>query len=275
MQDAVALVALIDSIKAEPRVDREWLTTTLQTHWDFQPAGSSATRAWSVGGVHGLETLVQSRPVVRDRHADFVDDFLRVPSQCTIASYAIGSSQRPVPRLEISRFERWIGIQSEGIGGRTPAKLCRELRERLPGFLARSLRQGTDRELVLFTFLACLHEVSGIGRTYAAALDIRRALRLLDDRLGNPERFHMLVADGRTTGVFHRGGSLLSLVATRAKPQRKSLTGPHPAVDRHPTSLLLIHNPEHDAAVITEGVEAVADGVHTLRAEAPVHLESD
>ncbi len=276
MHDAVALAALVDSSKAEPRVDRQWLLSALETHWrDFQAEVSSGkTRAWSVGGVHGLETLVQSRPVVRDRHADLIDDLVRVPSQCTLASFAVGAGQRPVPRLEISRFERWIGIQSEGLGGRVPGTLRDELRRQLPGFLTRSLRQGTDRELVLFSFLACLHELTGIGRTYASAADIRRALQMVDDRLGNPDNFHMVVADGRTTGLIHRGGTMVKLPVQRAKPPRRAITGPHPAVTKHPSALLLIHEPQPTDQPLDDSM-LLPEGVFSVSTEAPVVLSAD
>ncbi|MGB1016226.1 MAG: hypothetical protein ACPG4T_18970, partial [Nannocystaceae bacterium] len=244
MQDSVALATLVDSAKSGPPVDPGWLLETLQSYWcDFQPAGSRPrTRAWSVGGVHGLETLVQSRPVVRDQRANLIEDFLRVPSQCTLASFAVGRGQQPVPRLAISRFERWIGIQAEGLPPES-VELRTQLRGKLPGFLARSLRQGGDRELIMLSFLACLHDICGVGRTYAAPADIRQAMRDLDERLGHPPRFHMVVADGRTTAIFHRGGSLLQLVPERQKSSRQAITGPHTTISQHPTARLLIHDP--------------------------------
>ena len=209
-------------------------------------------RAWSVGGVQDNETLVQSRPVVRDPKADFLADLLRVPTQTTLAAYAAsppghGDPDRPMPAIAMTRFQRWVGVRAEAdLEPDTRAALTAQL----PDFLLRSSGgQPSDRALAVFGFLANLHADGGLGKAYAPPEQIRRALTALDERLGRPARINLLVCDGRTVGVLHRGGRFVTVEAPSparpraiAQPQARAvgcalLFDPQPAPDPGATVL--------------------------------------
>lgn len=208
----VSLAALVHALP-EGAPDATWLTAALQRHWSVFTA-TGAVRAWSVGGVQDNETLVQSRPVVRDPKADFLADLLRVPTQTTLAAYTalppgLGDADRPLPAIAMTRFQRWVGVRAEAT---LAADARAALASSLPDFLVRSSGgQPSDRELVVFGFLAGLHADGGLGKAYVAPEQVRRALTALDDRLGRPDRVNLMVCDGRTVGVLHRGGRFLAL----------------------------------------------------------------
>lgn len=207
----VSLAALVHALP-EGLPDANWLTAALRQHWSAYSAAGA--RAWSVGGVQDNETLVQSRPVVRDPKADFLADLLRVPTQTTLAAFAAlpaghGEGDRPMPAIAMTRFQRWVGVRAEAQV--TDAARAAVLAG-LPDFLLRSSGgKPSDRELAVFGFLAALHADGGLGKAYATPAQIRQALTLLDERLGHPDPINLLVCDGRTVGVLHRGGRFLVL----------------------------------------------------------------
>jgi hypothetical protein len=132
----VSLAALVHALP-EGVPDATWLSAALQRHWSAFSTGG--VRAWSVGGVQDNETLVQSRPVVRDPRADFLADLLRVPTQTTLAAYAAsppghGDPDRPMPAIAMTRFQRWVGVRAEAAPPTpTPAPPSRAAPARLPG----------------------------------------------------------------------------------------------------------------------------------------------
>ena len=74
-------------------------------------------RGWSVGAVIGNETFVQARPIVRDPKSEPVEDVLRTPAPCTIASFQAGTDDERFaesnPSIRMARFRRWVGVRAE------------------------------------------------------------------------------------------------------------------------------------------------------------------
>lgn len=281
---SVELVALAALVHAQPEGFNEasWLGQMLAQHWSVHVApGEAATgrvRAWSVGGVQDNETLVQARPVVRDPRADFLTDLLRAPTHTTLAAYAAmpvapgrGDSESP-PQLAMTRFQRWIGVHAESrlLGGSDDEATASRARLRgaLPEFLVRSGgAQAGERELVVLTFLAELHAVGELGKAYAQPAAIRKALHVLDERLGHPARFNLMVSDGRTVGVLHRGGQLVSLTPPPPPRPARAISQPHP----RPTASLLLFDPNPTAP----SEAAVPEGVFTVNVRQPALHERD
>ncbi len=264
--ESVALAALVHA-HPEGFSEASWLAQVLPEHWGpYVPPGPSPTdrvRAWVVGGVQDNETLVQSRPVVRDPRADFLTDLLRAPTQTTLAAYASAADGEPTPSLGMVRFQRWIGVRAE-VG--LPARDAEALRAGLPDFLIRSGPVG-DRELVVLGFLAALHAGGELGKAYATPAAIRKALAALDERLGRPERFNLMVSDGRTVGVLHRGGRLVSLTPPPPPRPARAISQPHL---RPSTSLLLF-----DPRPAEPAGDLVAEGVFTVHVRQPVVHDRD
>lgn len=268
----LALAALIHTQPEGPAVPTTWMEESLRAA--FGPSAEPALRSWSVGGVQGTETLVQSRPVVRDPATRFVDDLLRAPSHCTIAGFLEGPADPAgLQRFGVSRFQRWIGIASEAeVAGDTPeaqATRRRRLRERLPDFLARSAVDGSDRELLFLTVLAAFAATTALGRTYADPVELRAALRSADQALESPAAIHLMISDGRTLGVLHRGGRMIAL---EAPPPARAARAVAP--DRH-HALLLLHAPTCESRPPPPGAEVVAEGIFTVSARHPVRIARD
>jgi hypothetical protein len=279
---SVELVALAALVHAQPEGFNEasWLGQMLAQHWSLHvPPGEAAmgrVRSWSVGGVQDNETLVQARPVVRDPRADFLTDLLRAPTHTTLAAYAAvpagrGDLESP-PQLAMTRFQRWIGVHAETqlLGGRDDESEATRARLRgaLPEFLVRSGgAQAGERDLVVLTFLAGLHAVGELGKAYAPPAAIRKALHVLDERLGHPARFNLMVSDGRTVGVLHRGGQLVSLTPPPPPRPARAISQPHP----RPTANLLLFDPNPAAA----SEAAVPEGVFTVHVRQPAVHERD
>ncbi|MEZ4451737.1 MAG: hypothetical protein R3B09_19890 [Nannocystaceae bacterium] len=285
----IALAALVHALPKGPGIEADWLESTLVATLAHYHAGAPedlaaeahGSRAWAIGGVQGTETLVQSRPVVRDPSTRFVVDFLRAPSQCTIAGYSVAGDLVSVPpRVTITRFQRWVAIFSEGElgGGEAPADEVRtRLRDELPEFFHRSLADGSDRELVGMSTIAKIHAETTLSKSYVPPEVFRGALRSIDAVLGAPPRAHILVTDGRTVGVLHRGGQMLALrppVPTRVP---RAIAVPRGEVELHDPALLLVyaplgwgHPPEETAPAAV-----VDEGVFTASARHPVRIERD
>lgn len=274
--EPVALVALVH---AHPEGFREasWLGQVFAEQWPpYVPPGDAATgrvRAWIVGGVQDNETLVQSRPVVRDPRADFIADLLRAPTQTTLAAYAstppASSESALPPSLAMVRFQRWIGVHAEGtLPGPEPEALRARLRGLLPDFLIRSGGPVGDRELLVLSFLAILHAAGELGKPYASPAAIRRGLLTLDERLGHPATCNLMVSDGRSLGVLHRGGTLVSLTPPPPPRPARAISQPH----LRPTANLLLLDPSPPAA---DPGTRVADGVFTVHVRQPAVLERE
>jgi len=269
---AAMLCALLDPRPDGPAWARPWVEEVLEEY--VYPGEPSATkplphglRGWSVGAVVGNETLVQSRPIVRARDADPIDDLLRTATRCVIAAFAPQRAASDVagpPAPKISRFRRWLGVRAE-------ANLAAERREllveRLPAFLSRSRIERTDGELVFLTYLAQLQRLGGLGAAYDPPERIRDALAGLDEDLGD-ETHNVMVSDGRTFGMLHRGGTVLMFEppADLPRPQVR-LT----SADAQATSLLL-YCPGGVAPEPSLGAERLGPGTFTIETRAPRKL---
>ena len=288
--ESVALAALVHA-QPDGFNEASWLGQMLAQRWTrYVPAGDGGTgslRAWVVGGVQDNETLVQARPVVRDPRADFLADLLRAPTQTTLAAYAVvsGSPARPggsdsstalpptssglPPSLAMVRFQRWIGVRAESSllpAGRADEveALRAGLRSTLPEFLIRSGGPIGDRELVVLSFLATLHAAGELGKAYATPATIRKALAALDERLGHPAHLNLMVSDGRSVGVIHRGGRLVSLTPPPPPRPARAISQPH----QRPTASLLLFDP-HAAPASDSGDPDVPEGVFTVHVRQP------
>ena len=266
------LCALLDPSPDGPGWARSWVEEVLEAH--IYSAGRSATEGprhglhgWSVGAVSGNETLVQSRPIVRARDADPLDDLLRTASRCVIAAFAPrrpASDVAGAPAPKISRFRRWVGVRAEA----DLATECRaSLAERLPAFLARSRIERTDGELVFLTYLAHVQRLGGLGAAYDPPERIRDALAGLAGDLGDGTH-NIMVNDGRTFGMLHRGGTVLAFEppADLPRPQVRLTSN-----DAQATSLLL-YTPQTLAPQPAPDAERVADGMFTIETRAPRRL---
>lgn len=276
----VALLALVHANPDGPGVEPGWLDMVLRSTWDSYraPQDDGSIRAWSVGSVQNGDTLVQSRPVVRDSRADFVADFLRATSQTTIASYFAGHEDQDgedssVPRLGVARFQRWVGIRAEVELGSDEAAAAagrERLQAFLPDFLVRSLTHAGDRELAIFGFLAALHVQGDLGKPYVPAPAVRKALGALDDVLGHPARANILVCDGRTLGVLHRGGRLLQVEGPQPSRTVRAIAQP----TRNLASLLLL-DPHGGELPAGSSARRLPEGIFTFHVRQPGQLERD
>ncbi len=106
----VYLAALLDAVpqRAPSRGDapdpaslQGWVATQLCSLWPQHADelrgqhDTSRIYGWAVGSVVGNETLVQSRPVVRDGAGNFLGDFLRAEARGTLAALAATDKGRP------------------------------------------------------------------------------------------------------------------------------------------------------------------------------------
>jgi len=280
----LSLMALVHLFKDGPQVPGEWIETTLCEHLGGYYAASDPTprtRAWAVGGVLGRESLVQMRPVVRGESASFTDDFLRAPCQCTIAGFvAAGGASQP-PRFGISRFQRWIALTGNQAILPDPeanASLHRRLREDLPPFIRRTLRDRSDRELLGMSVIASLHAATASSKTYAEPHDFREALRQLDAAIGRPETVDVMVSDGRTVGILHRGGEAY-VIEPPAPDRRRLMTSKRPGEDAGEeapdAAFVLLSPPGSPPPSAAGGLTAIRDEVFTLRARHPVRIGRD
>ena len=279
----LSLVALVHIYRDGPQVPDGWLRTTLSEHLGGYHDGDPAAqpRAWAVGGVVGTESLVQMRPVVRDPHGRFTEDFLRAPCQCTLGGFIASGSARP-PRFGFTRFQRWIALV--GNPGLNPAldgdpTRHRALREELHGGLSpifsRSLRDGSDRELLGMSVIAKLHAATSASKTYAPPELLREALRSLDTPLGKPGAIDVRVSDGRCVGILQRGGQA-RLIAPPPADGRRPLIDPDSAADGAHAALILLSPPGTTTpAGAKSGQAALTDEVFTVCARHPVRIGRD
>lgn len=279
----LSLAALVHIYRDGPQVPGAWLRSTLSGHLGgYHDDGPAAqTRAWAVGGVLGTESLVQMRPVVRDPQGRFTDDFLRAPCQSTIGGFIASGPARP-PRFGVTRFQRWIALV--GNPGLNPAidddptrhgALREELHAGLSPVFRRSLRDGSDRELLAMTVIAKLHAATSASKTYAPPALLREALRSLDETLGRPVAVDVMVSDGRSVGILHRGGQARVITPPPADG-RRPLVGPGSAEDAAHAALVLLSPPgTATPAGADSGAATISDEVFTLCARHPVRIGRD
>lgn len=266
------LCALLDPSPDGPAWARPWLEDVLRQHVTPKPPtgdpGAHGLRGWSVGAVVGNETLVQSRPIVRARDADPLDDFLRTASRCVIAAFSPQRRMSDVgspPAPKISRFRRWVGVRAEAVlddDARTT------LVEQLPGFLSRSRTERTDGELLFLSFLAHLQRLGGLGAAYDPPERIRDALAALDQQLDGLTPHNAMFSDGRSFGMLHRGGTVLLFEPPSDLPRPQvRLTS-----DDAQGASLLLYSPGPPPPQPIPGAERIADGMFTIETRAPRNL---
>jgi len=270
---SVALLALLDAHPDGAAWARPWLVSTLRANLPgYDDSDRDLTlRGWSVGAAWGNETLIQSRPIVRNRDIDPIDDLLRTPASCVVAAFSVHSAARDgliaSPSPALSRYRRWLGVR---VGAPLPAARAAALRQALPGFLERHQTDRSDGELVFLSFLAQLHELDGLGKSYAPPELIRRALELTVERVELEPPHNLMVSDGRTFAVVHQGGALTSFeppVEGTPKGFRVSGQG-----DGRRTNLLLL-TPQAFEHTPRQGGERIADGVFSIDARIPRVIE--
>jgi hypothetical protein len=269
---SAVLLALLDAHPEGAVWARPWLEQTLRANlpgYDDQ-AHDLTLRGWTVGAAWGNETLVQSRPIVRNRDVDPIDDLLRTPASCVLAALCVHSAARDglvAPQFPaLSRFRRWLGVR---VGASLPTAQATALRQALPGFLERHQIDRSDGELVFLSFLAQLHELDGLRKTYAPPALIRQALDATVQRLELPPPHNFMVSDGRTFAMAHQGGVLLSFEPQGA-PTRFRVTG-QPSDGRRTN--LLLHTPQAQDQTPQQGGERVAEGVFSIDARTPRAIE--
>lgn len=269
-----ALLALLDAHPEGAAWARPWLVQTLRASLPgYEDQAKDLTlRGWTVGAAWGAETLVQSRPIVRHRDIDPVDDLLRTPASCVLAAFGVHSASRdgvvapPTPAL--SRFRRWLGVR---VGEPIPAARATELRRALPGFLERHQVDRSDGELAFLSFLAQLHELGGLRKTYSPPALIREALAAVVERVELEPAHNFMISDGRTFAMAHAGGTLLSFEPPPdSSPTRFHVTGQ--AGDSRRTHLLLYTPHARDEAA-QNGGERVAEGVFSIDTRTPRAIE--
>lgn len=282
------LLALLDTDPDGPSWARPWIEQTLRSNLPgyIGPDGGQGPtaehlRGWSVGATWGAETLVQSRPIVRGRGVDPVDDLLRTPASSVLATFCVTDPSgpglvAPTPS-KLSRFRRWLGVRE---GAALPPEHAAELRRGLPGFVARHQVDRSDGELVFLRFLSNLHAMGGLGKRYSPPDKIRDALaQTIEqlDELGVEGSHNMMVCDGRTFAMLHRSGTLLSFVPpppVEPPPSDRRRSGPHAAVgsslraQRRRTNLLLCSDAPADDAP-RAGAERIAPGVLSIDVRDP------
>jgi hypothetical protein len=271
---SAVLLALLDAHPDGAAWARPWLVQALRANlpgYDDQ-AQDLTLRGWTVGAAWGNETLVQSRPIVRNRDVDPIDDLLRTPASCVLAAFCVHSASRDglvAPSSPaLSRFRRWLGVR---VGASLPAAHAATLRKALPGFLERHQIDRSDGELVFLSFLAQLHELGGLRKTYAPPELIRQALDATVQRLELEPPHNFMVSDGRTFAMVHHGGALLSFEPPHEEaPTRFRVTG-HPSDGRRTN--LLLHTPQAHDQTPRQGGERVAEGVFSIDARTPRAIE--
>lgn len=270
------LLALLDARPSGPAWDHAWLADMLGEHL-LRRIDTLATpmqlRGWSVGSVVGNETFVQARPIVRDPEVEPTEDLLRTPAPCILAAFnAAPGGERlgePQTSIRLARFRRWIGVRAEA---ELDADTRRHLRDEVPDFLARSGTLGNDGELVFLRFLAALHAQGGLGGPYAAPDLVRRALRTTEALLGDGP-VNLMVSDGRTLGVVHRGGMLLMFQPPTVGSKRAlKLEDDARASQR---GSLLWFDPGPPAETPLPNAERIAEGVFTIESMRPRQLSRD
>lgn len=243
-----------------------------------RPAASADARllGWSIGAVMGAESLVQSRPILRGREVDPLDDLLRTPSSCTVAIFSSGQDQDPTPRdvVRTARFRRWVAVEAETD---LDEQQRSSLRAVLPDFLARDPSVRTDGEILLLRFLAGLHRRGAFGKNLADPADVRSTLKeLRDEVLSYRDRpFNFMVGDGRTLGVVHEGGTLFSFEPPPVSSRPAAEFRVDPARGRGGRSGFYLWQPGPPPETPASGAERIAPGVLTVSAGTPTQLQRD
>lgn len=272
----ITLAALLDARPVRPFWGRDWVADVLGRNLPgFRRSETHRLTGWTVGAVVGGETLVQSRPIVREGDVDLVDDLLRTQTACTVAAFAsVTANERQAPRdtVRTARYRRWIAVQSDSrLGEERRRVLCADL----PPFLARDAPRRTDAELVLYRFLASLVEQGEFGTALASPAAIRTALAHLETCLPDDPQ-NIFLTDGRTLGILHRGGTLLAFEPPeeiRPHRRRVGMTPDAPPSPVPATLFMWLSGAPPDQPVA--GAERISGGVFSVSTVRPGSLTRD
>lgn len=126
-------------------------------------------------------------------------------NHCTLAAFTKpSSSAEQLTKIEVCRFQRWIGVQAEQ---ELPNLAVQPAWDDLPPFLRRSVRQKSLSEYVFMRFLSFLHADGGLGKPYASGEQILTWLfASLNRLLQHLSCLHFFVNDGRTLGILQHLG---------------------------------------------------------------------
>ena len=183
MHDYSRIACLLVASSERPFAARAWLDEQLRTHWGcvWEPGtererspNDPAQRSWVVGSVVGGEPLLQTRPIVRDPSVAFLDDFLRAPSQSTVAGYRAQLAPTGLQPVAPARYARWACIcladEITEQWKNEPAQRSSFLAS-LPDFIVRHFGTPSDEEMLFIAFLA-----SGMARSLVPFLGMGLAL---------------------------------------------------------------------------------------------------
>jgi hypothetical protein len=259
----------------KPFVARAWLDQKLREHWgcvwepgtDRTPhSDDPAQRSWVVGSVVSGEPLLQTRPIVRDAKISFLDDFLRAPSQSTVAGYRAHATPAGIRPIEPARYARWACIcLAESMSDfwvAHPQKRA-DFRNSIPDFIVRHFGTPSDEELLFMAFLAELHERTGLSQnrvTLESGLDALLAVdRTLSEHTGHKVDIDLWVVDGKSVLALHRGSTVTLIRGPQVEDNQPSKIGlrSKPYV---PSLLLSTVAPNSSAAgtLAPEGVFGIA-----------------
>ncbi|RMG99385.1 MAG: hypothetical protein D6705_03330 [Deltaproteobacteria bacterium] len=251
-----SLAALVRARFSAPFWSPEFVSEVLEACW--APCGDR-TRGWSVGCVLGTETLVQTRPMIRSKDGRFLEDFLRTPAPCTIASYACDRDATQPPAPLVHRVGRWIG-----------AAVCdgpvdvEAIVADLPDFLRRERRTREPDEAIFLAFLGALYGEGGLRGAYATEAELAGALGRVRKAVG--EAHDLLVHDGRSVGIVN-GRGRLSVFRAPPEPGRRTQ-------EDRPVQAALFTTcdlPFEQAA--RSGAERLSPGAFIVRPARPMSLE--
>ncbi len=250
-----SLAALVRARFATPFWAPEFVAQVLEACW--APC-VDRTRGWSVGCVLGTETLVQSRPMIREPDGRFVEDFLRTPAPCTLAAYVCDRDESQPPAPLVHRVGRWIGTAICGAEIDAEAIVAD-----LPDFIQRERRTREPDEALFLAFLGALHAQGGLRSAYATDEQLSAALVALRERVGDAH--DLLVHDGRHLGIQNGRGRL---AVFRAPPE----PGRRARDDAPPAAALLTTCDQDFEQAARSGAERIAPGAFLLHPSRPMAL---
>ncbi len=251
-----------------------WLDPILRTRWDAYARAAASrlgtavfaahSQAWTIATVSGNETLVQSRPCVKDGSASFLEDLFRPKTRCTLAAYtAVPGSTRPPP-IRVPRFQRWVGLSTSD-PREDAAELADDLCTELPGFLRRAHEQAGEHSSLFFAFLGQLHANGALGSVFPTALRVRHALGALFEHFRQAGHHtalpNLMVTDGRTFAMLHGNGHVSHEIPPQVERPPQSgavLMGRHVAAASAIVLTASTTNPMTDGCSISPGIFSVS-----------------
>lgn len=170
---------------------------------------------WGIGFYQGGEVLMRRRPI--DDHAEI--DVSKIASDVR-ADLLIGHVRNATVgalRTENThpfRYRQWLFAQT----GTLPSfdAIRPRLVASVPEFLRSSIRGETDAEILFHTFLSFLHDAGRLNDALTEPARVRDALTssisvvdaMAAEVGGSPGRINVIVTDGETVYVVHRGAPM-------------------------------------------------------------------